>query len=200
MISVVIPVVGLAGLAFATWQYWWVVQQDPGTSRMQQISERILQGAMAFLKAEYTVLLGFLLVVGALLVVSGRTEGSHPLIAASFAVGALFSGFAGFFGMRIATQANVRTASAARTGLGPALRVAFCGGSVMGLTVVGLGVVGLGTLFWIYTNKFGTDAESLRTVMNVMTGFSFGASSVALFARLGGGIYTKAADVGADLV
>ncbi|MCA9064482.1 MAG: sodium/proton-translocating pyrophosphatase, partial [Planctomycetaceae bacterium] len=111
MTTLAIPLIGIAGLAFAVWQYWWVVQQDPGTDRMKQIAERILQGAMAFLKAEYTVLVGFLLVVGALLAAFGNTEGSHPLVALSFGVGAVFSGFAGFFGMRIATQANVRTAS-----------------------------------------------------------------------------------------
>ncbi|MCL4108064.1 UNVERIFIED_CONTAM: hypothetical protein GTU68_012800 [Idotea baltica] len=155
---------------------------------MQRIAVRIQEGAMAFLKAEYSVLLVFLIAVGGLLFVTGNRAESHPLIALSFAMGATFSGLAGFLGMRIATQANVRTAQAARTSLGTALKLAFSGGSVMGLSVVGLGVVGLGSLFLFYANKFGTD------------GFSFGASSVALFARLGGGIYTKAADVGADLV
>lgn len=195
-----IPVLGAVGLAFSAYRYWWVGGQDSGTEQMQKIAARILKGSMAFLKAEYSVLLVFLIVVGGLLFASGNRAESHPLIAMSFGAGALFSGLAGFFGMRIATQANVRTAHAARTGIGPALKLAFSGGSVMGLTVVGLGVVGLGSLFIFYAMKFGTDGPNLARTINVLTGFSFGASSVALFARLGGGIYTKAADVGADLV
>ena len=199
-LTYLIPVIGIAGLSFSAYRYWWVSQQEPGNKRMRVISERILSGSMAFLRAEYTVLLGFLLLVGALLMASGQSESSHPLIALSFAVGALFSGLAGFFGMRVATKANVRTAEAARTGLSQALNVAFSGGSVMGITVVGLGLLGLSGLFLIYTNYFGSGAANLPIVIKVLTGFSFGASSVALFARLGGGIYTKAADVGADLV
>lgn len=195
-----IPILGAAGLVFAAYRYWWVVAQDSGTEEMQRIAVRIQTGAMAFLKAEYRVLLVFLVAVGALLFATGNRDDSHPLIALSFAMGAVFSGLAGFLGMRIATQANVRTAQAARTGLGSALKLAFNGGSVMGLSVVGLGVVGLGTLFLWYAHRFGTDGENLKRTINVLTGFSFGASSVALFARLGGGIYTKAADVGADLV
>lgn len=195
-----VPVLGAVGLAFSTWRYWWVVDQDAGNDQMKEIGERIQRGAMAFLKAEYTVLLGFLIIVGGLLFTSGNREDSHPLIALSFAVGAVFSGLAGFFGMRIATKANVRTAQAATIGLGGALKVAFSGGSVMGLTVVGLGVLGLSTLFLVFSQQFGVDGDSLKRTINVLTGFSFGASSVALFARLGGGIYTKAADVGADLV
>ena len=199
-LAVCVPVLGAFGLAFSAYRYWWVVNQDPGNQQMQDIGVRIQRGAMAFLKAEYTVLLGFLLVVGGLLFVSGNRAESHPLIALSFGMGAVFSGLAGFLGMRIATQANTRTAEAARTSLGKALKVAFSGGSVMGLTVVGLGVLGLGTLFIFFSKYFGTDADSVGRTINVLTGFSFGASSVALFARLGGGIYTKAADVGADLV
>ena len=199
-LAVCVPVLGAFGLAFAAYRYWWVVNQDPGNQQMQDIGIRIQRGAMAFLKAEYTVLLGFLLVVGGLLFMSGNRAESHPLIALSFGMGAVFSGLAGFLGMRIATQANTRTAEAARTSLGKALKVAFSGGSVMGLTVVGLGVLGLGTLFILFSKYFGTDPDSIRRTINVLTGFSFGASSVALFARLGGGIYTKAADVGADLV
>lgn len=195
-----VPVLGLAGLVFAAYRYWWVVAQDSGTEDMQRIAGQIQTGAMAFLKAEYSVLLVFLIAVGGLLFTTGNRVESHPLIAFSFAMGAVFSGLAGFLGMRIATQANVRTAQAARTGIGAALKIAFNGGSVMGLTVVGLGVVGLGSLFLFYANKFGTDGDNLKRTINVLTGFSFGASSVALFARLGGGIYTKAADVGADLV
>lgn len=199
-IAFCVPVLGAVGLAFSAYRYWWVVGQESGTAQMQQIASRILKGAMAFLRAEYSVLLIFLVVVGALLFASGNRADSHPLIALSFTVGAVFSGLAGFLGMRIATQANVRTAHAARTGIGPALKLAFSGGTVMGLTVVGLGVVGLGTLFICYSYYFGAEGNQLTKCINVLTGFSFGASSVALFARLGGGIYTKAADVGADLV
>lgn len=195
-----VPALGAVGLIFSAYRYWWVVGKDTGTPEMQKISRQIQRGAMAFLKAEYMVLSVFLVVVGGLLLSSGYRDDSHPLIAFSFALGAVFSGLAGFLGMRIATQANVRTAHAARTGIGPALTMAFSGGTVMGLTVVGLGVLGLGGLFIYYTSRFGTDSEGLKQSINVMTGFSFGASSVALFARLGGGIYTKAADVGADLV
>jgi len=195
-----VPVVGAVGLAFSAYRYWWVVAQDAGNDQMKDIAGRIQRGAMAFLKAEYSVLLGFLVIVGGLLFVSGNRADSHPLIALSFGVGALFSGLAGFFGMRIATKANVCTTQAAQKGLGPALKVAFSGGSVMGLIVVGLGVVGLGVLFIVFAEKLGADADSIKRTINVLTGFSFGASSVALFARLGGGIYTKAADVGADLV
>lgn len=195
-----VPALGAIGLVFSAYRYFWVVRQESGTPEMVQISSRIQRGAMAFLKAEYLVLSVFLVVVGGLLLSSGTREDSHPLIALSFAMGAVFSGLAGFLGMRIATEANVRTAHAARTGLGPALKLAFSGGSVMGLTVVGLGVIGLGSLFIYYVYSFGATVDGLRKSINVLTGFSFGASSVALFARLGGGIYTKAADVGADLV
>lgn len=199
-VAMCVPLIGAIGLAFSVYRYWWVARQDPGTPQMQQIAAKIRKGAMAFLKAEYTVLLVFLVIVGGLLYMSGGRAESSPLIALSFGVGAIFSGLAGFLGMRVATLANVRTANAARNGLGPALKLAFSGGSVMGLSVVGLGVVGLGSLFLYYGNHFGTTGDDLARTINVLTGFSFGASSVALFARLGGGIYTKAADVGADLV
>ncbi len=200
VLAACVPILGAVGLAFSAYRYKWVVEQDPGNEQMQEIGSRIQRGAMAFLKAEYTVLLGFLVIVGGLLFMTGDRPESHPLIAVSFFIGAVFSGLAGFLGMRIATQANVRTAQAAQTGLGRALKVAFSGGSVMGLTVVGLGVLGLGTLFIVFSLQFGTEPDQIKRTINVLTGFSFGASSVALFARLGGGIYTKAADVGADLV
>jgi K(+)-stimulated pyrophosphate-energized sodium pump len=164
---------------------------------MAFIAKNIADGAMAFLKAEYRVLGVFVLAVAVLLFFSGRTEGSSPLVAFSFILGAFCSGLAGFIGMRVATKANVRTTNAARTSLGKALEVAFAGGSVMGLGVVGLGVLGLGVLFLGYTQFTTWDIDK---VITVITGFSFGASSIALFARVGGGIYTKAADVGADLV
>jgi K(+)-stimulated pyrophosphate-energized sodium pump len=166
---------------------------------MAEISKHIANGAMAFLKAEYKVLSIFVIAVAILLGFSAG-ENSHPLVAASFIIGAICSGLAGFIGMRVATKANVRTTHAARTGLSEGLSIAFAGGSVMGLGVVGLGVLGLGSLYLFFGDMFGTGADSINRVLAVVTGFSFGASSIALFARVGGGIYTKAADVGADLV
>lgn len=198
-----IPVFGLAGLAFTFWKSSWVAQQEVGTDKMAGIAKNISDGAMSFLKAEYSVLFIFVLAVGALLGYSGSLQGeaSSPLIALSFGLGAVCSALAGFVGMRVATKANVRTTNAARTGLGQALEVAFAGGSVMGMGVVGLGVLGLSILFVVYATMFGLDTvENLTRTITVLTGFSFGASSIALFARVGGGIYTKAADVGADLV
>ena len=197
-----IPISGVLALAFTYWRAHWVAEQEVGTDRMSRISTYITDGAMAFLKAEYSKLAIFVLVVAALLAYQGsQSPQSSPMIALSFIVGAACSALAGIIGMKVATQANVRTAHAARTGLNTALNVAFRGGSVMGMGVVGLGVLGLSGLFFLYQNQFGTDnAENLTKVITVLTGFSFGASSIALFARVGGGIYTKAADVGADLV
>ncbi len=190
---------GLVALLFAFYKSRWVAQQDPGTERMKEISGHIRDGAMAFLKREYSVLLWFVVSVAVLLGVSnaGMAQ-SHWTIAVSFVVGAGCSGLAGFIGMRVATLANVRTTAAARTGIAGALEVAFAGGSVMGMAVVGLGVVGLTVLFLFFTET-GMFANTSIT-LNVLSGFSLGASSIALFARVGGGIYTKAADVGADLV
>ena len=196
MLIYLIPVFGVVGLLFTAWKSAWVSRQDVGTERMARIAKAIAEGAMAFLKAEYRILAVFVITVAILLGFSGTTEGSSPLIALSFVVGALSSGLAGFIGMRVATKANVRTTHAARTSLGKALEIAFAGGSVMGMGVVGLGILGLGSLFLFYSNM-GWD---INKVITVITGFSFGASSIALFARVGGGIYTKAADVGADLV
>jgi len=198
-----IPVLGAIGLAFTIWKSKWVSSQDPGTENMQRIAKNITEGAMSFLKAEYSVLFVFVIAVAVLLGWAGSQQGdaSHPLIAFSFVMGAFCSGLAGFIGMRVATSANVRTTHAARTGLGKALEVAFGGGSVMGMGVVGLGVLGLSLLFIIYASMFGiASQEDVTRVITILTGFSFGASSIALFARVGGGIYTKAADVGADLV
>ncbi len=195
-ITYVIPVFGVIALLYTFWRSAWVGRQEVGTDRMGRIAKNISDGAMAFLKAEYRVLAVFVVAVAILLALSGNTEGSSPLIALSFILGAICSGLAGFIGMRVATKANVRTTHAARTGLGKALEIAFAGGSVMGLGVVGLGVLGLSLLFLVYSN-IGWD---INKVITVVTGFSFGASSIALFARVGGGIYTKAADVGADLV
>ncbi|MBT4035936.1 MAG: sodium-translocating pyrophosphatase [Candidatus Marinimicrobia bacterium] len=191
-----VPVSGIVALAFAFWKTGWINKQDEGSDKMKLIGKHIADGAMAFLKAEYRVLAIFIVAVAILLGFANRGEGMRYLVAVSFVVGALASGLAGFLGMRVATKANYRTSQAARTGLAKALGVAFAGGSVMGLSVVGLGVIGLGGLFLVYREIF-TD---LSMVMSVLSGFSLGASSIALFARVGGGIYTKAADVGADLV
>ena len=202
VITLLVPVLGVVALLFTFWKSSWVSRQEVGTDRMARIAKNIADGAMAFLRAEYRVLAIFVAAVAVLLFISGSSsEDSSPLVAISFIAGAICSALAGFIGMRVATKANVRTTNAARTSLGKALEVAFAGGAVMGLGVVGLGVLGLGTLFLIYSNVFGIDSvDSVSKVINVITGFSFGASSIALFARVGGGIYTKAADVGADLV
>lgn len=177
----------------------WVIRQPGGTERMQNIGKNISDGAMAFLYAEYKILILFVIGVSILLGLSANSETSSPLVVLSFVVGAFSSGLAGYLGMTIATKANYRTAEGARTGLARALNVAFAGGSVMGLTVVGLGILGLGGLFVFYSYLF-PGKSNLGVLLNVISGFSLGASSIALFARVGGGIYTKAADVGADLV
>lgn len=195
------PAMGILALLFVIWRSSWVSKQEVGTEKMATIAKHISKGAMAFLKAEYKVLGIFVIALGLLLAVKGSFEThSHALVALSFVVGAFCSGLAGFLGMKVATKANVRTTNAARTSLGKALEVAFAGGSVMGLGVVGLGILGLSLLFILYSNIFGVDFDNIGKVLNVLAGFSLGASSIALFARVGGGIYTKAADVGADLV
>ncbi|MBL8861837.1 MAG: sodium-translocating pyrophosphatase [Planctomycetes bacterium] len=197
-----IPAAGVLALLYTYVKSAWVGKQDAGNEKMAGIARHIADGAMAFLRAEYRILAIFVVLVAVLLAFQGsRAENSSPLIAASFVTGALCSGLAGFIGMKVATKANVRTANAARTSLGAALQVAFTGGSVMGMAVVGLGVLGLSILFIVYSKIFGTGTiGDVNRVITVITGFSFGASSIALFARVGGGIYTKAADVGADLV
>ncbi|MDA0678092.1 MAG: sodium-translocating pyrophosphatase [Bacteroidetes bacterium] len=188
---------GIVGLIYVFVKNAWVSKQEVGNEKMARIAKNIADGAMSFLKAEYKILAIFVAAVAVLLFFKGQNEaGSNGLVAVSFIVGAVCSALAGFIGMRVATKANVRTTNAARTSLSKALEVAFAGGSVMGLGVVGLGVTGLGLLFTIYSAQgWGIDE-----VLNVLSGFSLGASSIALFARVGGGIYTKAADVGADLV
>ena len=192
----VVPVAGLLSLGYAFLRASWISKQDPGTKEMQEIAAAIAEGARAFLRREYRVLTIFVITVAVLLAAANMTqETSSWLVAVSFVVGALCSGLAGFIGMTVATKANVRTTNAARQGLGSALNVAFSGGLVMGLSVVGLGVLGLSILFIAYSS-IGWDVVR---VINVISGFSLGASSIALFARVGGGIYTKAADVGADL-
>jgi len=193
------PAAGVLALIFAYTKAAWVNKQDAGEDNMKEIARRIQEGAMAFLSREYRVLALFVVVVAVVLAIGNLTgEGRSPLIALSFVVGAIASGLAGYFGMRVATSANVRTTAAARGGLPAALDVAFSGGSVMGMSVVGLAVIGLGGLYLLYT--LVVFPNDLATTMNALTGFSMGASSIALFARVGGGIYTKAADVGADLV
>jgi len=197
----IIPAFGVIALAYTMWKSAWVSKQEVGTEKMGRIATNIADGAMAFLRAEYKVLAIFVAVVACLMFWSGMNEGSSPLVALSFILGAICSALAGFIGMKVATKANVRTTNAARTGLGKALEVAFGGGAVMGMGVVGLGVLGLGSLFILYSTLFGIGSQAdVTKVITVLTGFSFGASSIALFARVGGGIYTKAADVGADLV
>ncbi|MHB1106119.1 MAG: sodium-translocating pyrophosphatase [Lutibacter sp.] len=192
-----LPLFGIAALVFVFFKNSWVTKQDGGNEKMARIAKNIADGAMSFLKAEYKILSIFVVAVAILLYFKGTYEtGSNGMVAVSFIVGAFCSGLAGFIGMKVATKANVRTTQAARTSLGKALEVAFAGGAVMGLGVVGLGVLGLSSLFMLYSGQGWVISE----VLNVLSGFSLGASSIALFARVGGGIYTKAADVGADLV
>lgn len=200
-----IPISGVIALLYTYIISQKVGKQEAGNDRMKKIAGAISRGANAFLKAEYKVLAYFVIFVAILLIIKGYSDAtSHPLVALSFFVGALSSAISGIIGMKVATKANVRTTNAARdkeNGLNNALSIAFKGGSVMGMGVVGLGVLGLSLLFIIYGAFFGLDSfDSVSHIISVITGFSFGASSIALFARVGGGIYTKAADVGADLV
>jgi K(+)-stimulated pyrophosphate-energized sodium pump len=199
-----VPFMGIIGLIFMAIQYAWVSKQDAGESKMQELAGYIASGAIAFLKAEWKILAYVATITALLLAYSGtRVEHSSPLIGVAYVIGAVSSALAGYIGMKIATKANVRTTQAARTSLAQALRVSFSGGSVMGLGVAGLAVFGLGGLFIIFLKVFNVgvvDSNEMRTAIEVLTGFSLGAESIALFARVGGGIYTKAADVGADLV
>lgn len=200
-----VPAMGALGLVYTLVKFNWVSKQDAGNDRMKEISTYIAEGAMAFLRAEWKILGYFVAIVAILLAVMAQSNpASHWSIAIAFIIGAVSSALAGYIGMKIATKANVRTAHAARTSLSKALSVSFTGGSVMGLGVAGLAVLGLGSLYLILKHFFAPDApanseEMVRTI-EVLTGFSLGAESIALFARVGGGIYTKAADVGADLV
>jgi len=191
-----IPSAGILALLFVYLKNNWVASKEVGSEKMGRIAKNIADGAMAFLRAEYKILSVFVILTAILLGFKGVSEGTSYLVGVSFVVGALCSGLAGFIGMKVATKANVRTTNAAQHSLGKALEIAFSGGAVMGLGVVGLGVLGLGSLFLIYQDIF----QDIDTVIKVISGFSLGASSIALFARVGGGIYTKAADVGADLV
>ena len=192
-----LPAFGVLALLFVFIKNSWVSKQEVGNEKMARIALNIADGAMSFLKAEYKILSIFVAAVAVLLFFKGQAEvGSNGMVAVSFIVGAICSALAGFIGMKVATKANVRTTNAAQTSLGKALEVAFAGGAVMGLGVVGLGVLGLSGLFAIYSGQ----GWEITEILNVLSGFSLGASSIALFARVGGGIYTKAADVGADLV
>ncbi|ASU35770.1 sodium-translocating pyrophosphatase [Mucilaginibacter xinganensis] len=203
-----IPVFGLIGIIAMAIKAAWVTKQDAGDGDMVTLAGYIADGAMAFLRAEWKVLSYFVVVAGLLLAWSGTTVvTSSPVIAISFVCGAFLSAFAGFLGMRIATKANVRTTQAARTSLAKALKVSFTGGTVMGLGVAGLAIVGLGSLFIVFYQYYvvhvtgsSVNGEAMAKALDVLAGFSLGAESIALFARVGGGIYTKAADVGADLV
>jgi K(+)-stimulated pyrophosphate-energized sodium pump len=204
----VVPALGILGLIIMAIKSAWVTKQDAGDANMQELAGYIADGAMAFLKAEWKILSYFVVIAAILLAWSGTIEGanSSPVIAIAFIIGAVSSAFAGYIGMRIATKANVRTTQAARTSLKQALKVSFTGGSVMGLGVAGLAVLGLGSLFIVFYQMFvvsqnaGVNGEEMAKALEVLAGFSLGAESIALFARVGGGIYTKAADVGADLV
>lgn len=206
-----VPVLGILGLLVMAIKSAWVSKQDAGEANMKELAGYIADGAMAFLKAEWKVLAYFVVIAAVLLgwsgtvhEVNGHQVHSHWLIAVAFIIGAVFSATAGYIGMKVATKANVRTTQAARTSLAQALKVSFTGGTVMGLGVAGLAVFGLGGLFIVFYKMFaeGTPVtgDEMKRAIEVLTGFSLGAESIALFARVGGGIYTKAADVGADLV
>ena len=191
-----IPLSGIIALGFVYVKNRWVTSNDVGSEKMERIAKNISDGAMAFLKAEYKILAVFVFFTSLLLALKGENEGTSWLVSVSFILGAICSALAGFIGMKVATKANVRTTEAAKHSLGKALEIAFSGGAVMGLGVVGLGVLGIGSLFIVFSEFF----DNTDTVIKLISGFSLGASSIALFARVGGGIYTKAADVGADLV
>ena len=200
-----VPALAVVGLIYMFVQSRWVRSQSTGEEKMSTIAKHIHEGALAFLSAEYRILAVFVVVAGALLgVVSMLVPTTHWFIVIAFVIGAVFSALAGNIGMRIATEANVRTTQAARTGLAHALKVSFTGGMVMGLGVAGLAVFGLSVLFIFLLNFFAGGVwggvENMTMILEALAGFSLGAESIALFARVGGGIYTKAADVGADLV
>ena len=203
-----VPAIAVVGLLVMAVQAAWVRKQDAGNDRMKEIAKHIHEGALAFLSAEYRILAIFVVIAGALLgLVASLVETTHWFIIVAFVIGAVFSALAGNMGMRIATEANVRTTQAARSSLSESLKVSFTGGMVMGLGVAGLAVFGLSTLFILLfqSNLLGVsfaggNVESFTILLEALAGFSLGAESIALFARVGGGIYTKAADVGADLV
>ena len=204
-------IMSVLGLAYVFVRRSWVMKQDAGDGKMKEISDHIYEGALAFLNAEYRLLSVFVIVVSAVLAgISFIVPTTHILIVVSFIFGAFFSAYAGNIGMKIATKTNVRTTQAAKTSLPNALKISFAGGTVMGLGVAGLAVLGLTAFFIIFFNHFmggvwaatdyGSASDTMTIVLETLAGFSLGAESIALFARVGGGIYTKAADVGADLV
>jgi K(+)-stimulated pyrophosphate-energized sodium pump len=198
-----IPGIAILALIYSAFVTARISKEDPGNDRMKQIAGYIAAGAMSFLKAEYKLLSIFVVIVGLFLFFSADPVASSKLIVLAFVVGAFLSAFAGYLGMRVATKANVRTTNAARTSLSKALNISFSGGSVMGLSVAALGILGLSLLFILFQKLFNPEVvlgAPLKRVLEVLTGFSLGAESIALFARVGGGIFTKAADVGADLV
>ncbi len=202
---ILVPIFGIIALIYTFIQSSWVSKQNAGNDRMKEISGHIADGAMAFLKAEYKIMMYFVVIVAVLLALMGASNAnSHWSIGLAFVFGAILSALAGFIGMKIATKANVRTAEAAKTSLSKALKVSFTGGSVMGMGVAGLAVLGLGALYLIIKQIFApgsaANTHEMEKAIEILTGFSLGAESIALFARVGGGIYTKAADVGADLV
>ena len=198
----VLMIIGISVLAllFAFIRSGWIAKQDPGNDQMQKIAKYIAEGALSFLKAEYKVLSIFVVTVAVLLALTANGETSHAIIGFAFVVGATLSALAGFIGMRVATKANVRTTQAARTSLSKTFEISFTGGSVMGISVAALGVLGLTLLFALFQKMFNADGTHIHRVLEILTGFSLGAESIALFSRVGGGIFTKAADVGADLV
>jgi len=201
----IVPFLGVIGLIIMAVKSAWVSRQNAGDAKMTELAGHIARGSMAFLKAEWKVMSYFVVIAAILLAWSGTlVDNSHPLIAITFIIGAFLSALAGWIGMNVATKANVRTTQAARTSLAKALSVSFNGGTVMGLGVAGLAILGLGGLFIVVLSMFGPDSGiengSYIYAIEVLVGFSLGAESIALFARVGGGIYTKAADVGADLV
>jgi K(+)-stimulated pyrophosphate-energized sodium pump len=198
-----VPFVAIVCLLYALIKSAWINKQDPGNDRMKKIAGFISEGAMSFLKAEYKVLAFFVVIVAVLLGVTADPVKSSALISLAFVVGAVLSALAGFIGMKVATKANVRTTNAARTSLAKALDISFTGGAVMGISVVALGTLGLSVLFILFQTMYNPESVNgapMQRVLEVLTGFSLGAESIALFARVGGGIFTKAADVGADLV
>ncbi|HWY98124.1 MAG TPA: sodium/proton-translocating pyrophosphatase, partial [Bacteroidia bacterium] len=202
----IVPLVGILALLYTLGTSSWVKKQDAGDDNMKELAGYIAKGAMAFLKAEWRILGIFVALAACLLAWAGTTvEDSSPIIAVAFCIGAVLSATAGYIGMNIATKANVRTTQAARTSLAQALKVSFTGGTVMGMGVAGLAILGLGGLFIVFYQLFVPKGAvitgpEMKKAIEVLAGFSLGAESIALFARVGGGIYTKAADVGADLV